>query len=60
MIKNLINISYGITVNNETKEIKTLLDLLIPLIDAQDEIIVLQDITNENLEVTHILECNLL
>lgn len=56
MIKNLINISYGITVNNETKEIKTLLDLLILLIDAQDEIIVLQDITNENLEVTHILD----
>lgn len=41
-----INISYGITVCNEAIELKTLLDTLIPLIDSEDEIIVLQDITN--------------
>ncbi|WP_379966132.1 glycosyltransferase [Epilithonimonas sp. UC225_85] len=56
MFNFLISISYGITVNNETKEIKKLLDTLIPLIDRNDEIIVLQDITNENFEVTAILE----
>ncbi len=48
-------ISYGITVNNEVKEIKILLDILIALIDKNDEIIVLQDITNETKEVTEIL-----
>lgn len=52
----LVSISYGITVNNETEEIKKLLDILIPLIDRNDEIIVLQDISNENLEVTSILK----
>lgn len=52
----LVSISYGITVNNETKEIKKLLDILIPLVNRNDEIIVLQDITNENLEVTSVLE----
>ncbi|WP_027383692.1 glycosyltransferase [Epilithonimonas caeni] len=57
IIKFFINttISYGITVNNEVEEIKNLLDALIPLIDKDDEIIVLQDITDENLEVTKIL-----
>ncbi|WP_326981148.1 glycosyltransferase [Chryseobacterium sp. MYb264] len=48
-------ISYGITVNNEVKEIKVLLDILITLIDKTDEIIVLQDTTNETKEVTEIL-----
>ena len=52
----LVSISYGITVNNETEEIKKLLDILIPLVDRNDEIIVLQDISNENLEVTSILK----
>ncbi|MBP6577065.1 MAG: hypothetical protein KA232_07600 [Chryseobacterium sp.] len=51
-----VSISYGITVNNETQEIKKLLDKLIPLIDNNDEIIVLQDVTNEDFEVTDILK----
>ncbi|WP_312768741.1 glycosyltransferase [Epilithonimonas sp.] len=49
-------ITYGITVNNEIEEIEKLLDVLIPLIDKDDEIIVLQDVTDENLEVTTILK----
>ncbi|WP_333852655.1 hypothetical protein [Epilithonimonas sp.] len=48
-------ITYGITVNNEAKEIRILLDKLIPLIDQSDEIVVLQDITNESQEVTNVL-----
>jgi hypothetical protein len=48
-------ISYGITVNDEYKELKVLLDKLVPLVDKNDEIIVLQDITNENKEVTRLI-----
>lgn len=51
-----ITITYGITVNDEVQELKHLLDTLIPLIDKNDEIIVLQDITNENREVSLLLE----
>lgn len=50
------SISYGITVNNEIREIKVLLDILLQLIDKNDEVIVLQDITNENKEVSKILD----
>ena len=61
MIRNFISllgpkISYGVTVNNETEEITKLLDILVKVIDKNDEIIVLQDITNENTEVTSILK----
>lgn len=56
MFSFLVSISYGITVNNESEEVKKLLDALIPFIDKNDEIIVLQDVTNENAEVTAVLE----
>lgn len=49
-------ITYGITVNNEKEEITKLLDTLITLIDKNDEILVLQDITNEDIDVTNILK----
>lgn len=49
------SITYGITVNNEAEEVKKLLDILIQLIDENDEIIVMQDVTNENADVTNIL-----
>ncbi|UTX46908.1 glycosyltransferase [Chryseobacterium sp. MA9] len=51
-----ITVSYGITVNDEAKELKKLLDVLLPLIDKNDEVIVLQDITNKNKEVTELLD----
>lgn len=51
-----VNISYGITVNNEANEISKLLDTLLPLIDKSDEVIVLQDITNKNQDVTDVLD----
>lgn len=50
-----ITVSYGITVNDEANELKNLLDVLLPLIDKNDEVIVLQDITNKNKEVTELL-----
>lgn len=50
-----ITVSYGITVNDEAKELKKLLDILLPLIDGNDEVIVLQDVTNKNQEVTELL-----
>jgi len=48
-------ISYGITVCNEVIELKNLLTILIPLIDRNDEIIVLQDITHKSLLVSKLL-----
>lgn len=62
MIKNLLallfgpSITYGITVNNEADEVQKLLNILIPLIDNDDEIIVMQDITKEDADVTNILD----
>jgi hypothetical protein len=50
-----IQISYGITVCNEATELNTLLSTLIPLIDHEDEIIVLQDITHKNQLVDDVL-----
>lgn len=50
-----ISISFGITVNDEVKEIEMLLESLIPQVEKQDEIIVLQDVTNKNTEVSNIL-----
>lgn len=52
----LHGISYGITVNNEAEEIVKLLDVLIPLIDKNDEVIVLQDVTNKDQDVAEILD----
>ncbi|MBB4807646.1 hypothetical protein HNP38_002952 [Chryseobacterium defluvii] len=49
-------ISYGITVNDEVNELKHLLDTLIPMIDEEDEIIVLQDVTRKNKEVADLIE----
>lgn len=62
IIKNLfhsflpIRISYGITVCNEESELSELLNTLLPLIDNKDEVIVLQDITQESLAVSELLE----
>lgn len=56
LFSSFITVSYAITVNNEVKELKKLLDILLPLIDKNDEVIVLQDITNETVEVTKLLE----
>lgn len=49
-------ISYGITVNNEVEEITLLLNTLLPLIDEQDEVIVLQDVTCKNQKITDTLD----
>ncbi|MBK1898206.1 glycosyltransferase [Chryseobacterium paridis] len=51
-----LGISYGITVNNEVAEIARLLNVLLPIVNKNDEIIVLQDITQKNQEVTDILD----
>ncbi len=48
-------ITYGITVCNEVLELKKLLNILVPLIDRKDEIIILQDITSENYQVTELI-----
>jgi len=52
----LPKISYGITVNNEFEEIAKLLNVLLPLIDKKDEVIVLQDVTNKNEHVSNVLD----
>lgn len=52
----LPKISYAITVNNEAEEITKLLHVLLPLIDKNDEVIVLQDITKKDQKVTDILD----
>ena len=51
-----IKITYGITVCNEDEELNNLLTHLIPLIDDEDEVLVLRDITNTNSKVTKVLE----
>jgi len=56
LFKKEIKISYGITVCTEATELKSLLEILIPLIDQNDEIIVLQDITIKNLLVSELLD----
>jgi glycosyltransferase involved in cell wall biosynthesis len=53
-----INITYGITVCNEDEELDRLLTHLIPLIDEEDEILVLRDITKTNSKVTKVLEAH--
>lgn len=56
ILKNFVSISYGITVNNEVAEIAQLLNVLLPAIDRNDEVIVLQDLTDKNQEVADILD----
>ncbi|WP_418121828.1 glycosyltransferase [Chryseobacterium sp. PTM-20240506] len=56
ILKKIVSISYGITVNNEADEIVRLLNALLPAINKNDEVIVLQDITNKNQKVSDILD----
>jgi len=51
-----ITITYGITVCNESKELRILLDILLPLIDKNDEIIILRDMSNPDEKVGQLLE----
>jgi hypothetical protein len=51
-----ITITYGITVCNEHQELRILLDLLLPLIDKNDEVLILRDITNPDQKVGELLE----
>ena len=55
LFKNKTTISYAITVCDESVELKLLLDHLIGLIDNNDEILIIQDITNEDLEISKII-----
>jgi glycosyltransferase involved in cell wall biosynthesis len=50
-----IKISYGITVCNEAAELKALLTTLIPLINKNDEIIILQDVTKKNAQTSDVI-----
>ncbi|GEN76798.1 glycosyltransferase [Chryseobacterium hagamense] len=52
----LPTISYGITVNNEAEEITRLLEVLLPLVSKKDEVIVLQDTTHKDENVSKILD----
>jgi hypothetical protein len=54
-----IKMTYGITVCNEDEELNHLLTHLIPLIDDEDEILVLRDITKTNSKVTKVLELHM-
>lgn len=51
-----IKITYGITVCNESEELNRLLTTLMPLIDDEDEILVLRDITKTNSKVTKVID----
>ena len=51
-----IKISYGITVCNEAVELGKLLATLIPIIDEDDEIIILQDVTNKDTRTTEVID----
>ena len=42
-----MKISYGITVHNETEELNQLLEILVENIDSEDEIIIVDDYSNE-------------
>ena len=48
-------ITYGITVCDEFEELELLLHHLMPLIDLDDEVIILRDITKTNSEVTKVI-----
>lgn len=51
-----MKITYGITVNNEIEEIKSLLPSILNNIEKDDEVLVLQDITSEEYEVTNYIQ----
>ncbi|WP_419869668.1 glycosyltransferase [Chryseobacterium sp. CT-SW4] len=51
-----VTITYGITVCNEHRELKKLLEVLLPLIDKNDEVLVLRDVTNPDQQVGEVLE----
>jgi len=51
-----LSISYGVTVNDEAKELKVLIDKLLLSIGKNDEVIILQDITNENQAVSELIK----
>ncbi|RVU01804.1 glycosyltransferase [Mucilaginibacter limnophilus] len=55
LFKKRISISYCITVCNEWKELEILLQTLLPLVEENDEVIVLQDITNRDNRVSNVL-----
>ncbi|AZA80937.1 hypothetical protein C1637_10965 [Chryseobacterium lactis] len=50
-----ITITYGITVCNEYTELKLLLEVLLPLIDKNDEVLILRDVTNPDQKVGELL-----
>ena len=45
-----MKISYGITVHNESKELNTLLEILVHKTDADDEIVIVQDGNDKKVE----------
>ena len=49
-----MKISYAITVCNEAREFRKLLDFLVPLVYREDEIVVLQDVSKESKEVNKV------
>lgn len=51
-----VSVTYGITVCNEHRELKILLDALLPLIDKNDEVLILRDITTPDEKVAELLE----
>ena len=51
-----MKISYGITVCDEDEELNRLLHHLHPLIDEEDQIIILRDVTKTNSQVTKCIE----
>lgn len=55
IIHNSVSITYGITVCNEAQELDKLLTILIPLINKNDEIIILSDKTNVTPEVLGVI-----
>jgi hypothetical protein len=54
--KRTIRITYGITACDETEKVRILLDTLIPLIDTDDEIVVLQDVTTRDEPLSALLK----
>lgn len=50
-----LSITYGITVCTEAQELTALLDALLPAIDAEDEIVVLRDVTRPAEAVSRVL-----
>ncbi|MFC0515406.1 glycosyltransferase [Mucilaginibacter angelicae] len=56
LYRNKISISYGITVCNEYEQLNELLVQLLASIDKNDEVIILQDITQEDEKTTAVIE----